>query len=853
MRALLNPRIAGVRVSMLVHVYRLRLRSHAVQELLAGAGIAVGVALVLGVLVANTSLTGSAHQLVRQVVGGATLQLASRSPEGFPDSLVPPGRAVAGVGASAVLLRQNIAVVGPRGRVSAQVLGVSPSITRLGGLLPRGFGAGGVRYAGGLVLPASVAAAAGVAPGDSVTVLARGSRRPTRVGAVLGGSLFGALPSSPVAIAPLPVAQRLLGLPGRVTELLVRPLPGRRRMVARELAAIGGQRLDVVAADNELTLLDNAVKPNEQSTSLFAAIGVMVGFLLALNAMLLTVPERRRFVAELRLQGYDWRQILVLLAFQAIVLGLLASGAGVLLGLLLSHAFLDRVPAYLVAAFPVGTREVLGVGTVALALGCGVLATALASLSPALDLRPGRAADAVLRNSASGSEVIAPRTIGWLAIAGGSAVVAVVALVLADPGLTIAGGVALALATLALIPCTFAALARGLRRLGERVRSSALIVVAAELGATTTRAVALAGIAGLAVYGSVAIGGARADLTHGLDVNFGEYLQTADLWVTTGGNDLTTNQFDAPGAQRALARLPAVASVREYAGGFLDVGTRRLWIIGRPAGDRPVIPASQLVGAGGADAAALVRTGRWAAVSSGFAGERHLAVGKQFTLPTPSGPARMRVAAVLTNLGWAPGAVVLDAGAYRRLWLSEAPTAVEVNLRPGVPARVGAADVARALAPWPGLSVQTLAAREHQYAADSRQGLRALSQISDLLLVAAALAVASALSAALWQRRMRLASLKIQGYASGQLWRAMLLESCVVLGAGCAVGSASGILGHALATRWLRLHTGFPAPFSLGLERVFLTLGLLGIIAIAVISLPGLIAARVPARASLQE
>ena len=99
--------------------------------------------------------------------------------------------------------------------------------------------------------------------------------------------------------------------------------------MAGELRTLGAGRLNVVAADNELRLLAEAVKPNDQSTSLFAAISVMVGFLLALNAMLLTVPERRRFVADLRMQGYDWRQVVVLLAFQAAVLGVVASAAGV--------------------------------------------------------------------------------------------------------------------------------------------------------------------------------------------------------------------------------------------------------------------------------------------------------------------------------------------------------------------------------------------------------------------------------------------------------------------------------------------------------------------------------------------
>jgi putative ABC transport system permease protein len=131
--------------------------------------------------------------------------------------------------------------------------------------------------------------------------------------------------------------------------------------------------------------------------------------------------------------------------------------------------------------------------------------------------------------------------------------------------------------------------------------------------------------------------------------------------------------------------------------------------------------------------------------------------------------------------------------------------------------------------------------------------LSALSEISSLLLIAAALAVAAALSASIWQRRPRLASLKIQGYDTGQLWRALLLESVIVLGIGCAIGALAGVYGHALASRWLRLETGFPAPFQIGLGRVLVTLALLAAIALAVIALPGRAAARAPARASLQE
>ncbi len=117
------------------------------------------------------------------------------------------------------------------------------------------------------------------------------------------------------------------------------------------------------------------------------------------------------------------------------------------------------------------------------------------------------------------------------------------------------GGVALALASLCLIPVVFAVVARGLPRVSERVRSSALIVALAELRATTTRSVALAGIVGIAVYGGIAIGGARDDLLRGISQATNQYFSTAQVWVTSGRDVFNTNSFTPAGpAARARAR-----------------------------------------------------------------------------------------------------------------------------------------------------------------------------------------------------------------------------------------------------------------------------------------------------------
>ncbi len=845
--------IFGIRVSTLFHLYMRRLRSHTGQELLAGSGIAVGVALVLGVLLANASLLGSTEQTVHGVIGAARLELVARSGRGFDERLARRVALLPGVQVSASVLQESAAIVGPKGRASVRFVGVTPALVSLGGAITKNAGAGPSLIGEGIGLPAGIAHATGARAEHKVTLLVDGRAHSVNVRAVLGAGAIGPLAESPLAVALLGFAQRLAGRAGRVTQVFVQPRAGKDQQVERELRRLAAGRQDVVPADNELRLLRAIAKPNDQATMMFALIGAMVGFLFTFNAMLSTVPQRRRYIADLRMQGYDWRQALTILGFEALALGIVASVAGLTLGYVLSHALFHRVPVYLAFAFPVGNQQVVRISLVLLAMGCGVLATLLASLLPVFDLRPSRARDAVFRQTGDGGEGINKRAAAGLGLVGLFLIVLATAVVLVLPNLTLVGGATLALATICLIPSAFTGAARALRRVSEHVSSTALILAVRELRTTSVPLVALASVGALSIYGSVAIGGARHDLLAGLDANFGEYLGTADLWVTTGGNDLTTNSFQPGKLQAELASAPGIRSVRAYQGELMDVGSRRMWVIGRPSGDRTIIPASQLLHGNLSRADKLLHGTGSIAVSTSFSAEHHLRVGDTFALPTPSGAQPFKVAAISTNVGWPPGALIVSAHDYSRYWQTSEPSALEVNLKPGVSVATGEQTVNRVLASHPGLRVQTRREREAQYAANSRQALQALNEISTLLLIVAALAVASALSAAIWRRRPFLASLKIQGYDRHQLWRALLLESMIVLGFGCAIGAILGVYGHLLASRWLKLTTGFSAPFSLGAPQVILDVALVGGIGLIVIALPGFAAARVSSRLALQE
>ena len=72
------------------------------------------------------------------------------------------------------------------------------------------------------------------------------------------------------------------------------------------------------------------------------------------------------------------------------------------------------------------------------------------------------------------------------------------------------------------------------------------------------------------------------------------------------------------------------------------------------------------------------------------------------------------------------------------------------------------------------------------------EGLGQLGEISTLLTIAAILALAAALASAIWQRRVSLAELRLTGVTPARLRRLLLLESALMLGAGCLTGALAG-------------------------------------------------------------
>jgi putative ABC transport system permease protein len=848
-----------VKPSNAIWLYRVRLRARAAQEGLAIVGIAAGVALLFASQVSSSSLQGSVGELEHGIVGNATLQLAARDPHGLAQSVVERVRRLAGVRFAAPLLEADAQASGSGGSESVELVGADQSLSALGGtLVPHGelTPFGGI---GAVVMAAPLSHALGVVRfGQEVTLRLAGHTVRAPLYAQLDERQIGQLARSPVVIAPLSYAQEMAGLQGRVSRVLIQPTPGAQARVRAELVALAAGRSSIGRAnvepiDYEATLFANAVSASNQSSALFSAISALVGFLFAFNATLLTVPVRRRLIVDLRRDGYAPRTVIATLGLDALVLGVLASALGLVLGEVLStRVLLPTDSGFSSLAFTVGSEQSVSFTDVAIAAGGGMLAALAAVLTP---LRAVLSHDPL----AAGSEHEHSSGAGWAgagtALAGLACLAAASALLRIEPDAAIPGMVLVIAALLCILPLTLRVTLALAGWLAALFVSPVGHVARMELSAGRARAVAIAATGAVAVFGSVAIGGAHRDLLAGLQTAARETTAAAQVWVAPTGsyNLLMTTPFAAL-AQARLRRVPGVRTVGLYRGGLLDYGRRRVLVIAPPLAARSLLPAGQLLGGDARGAQALVRSGAWIVVSRAIAEEHDLRVGQSVTLPTPN-PTRMRVAAVSTNIGWEPGAIVMSAPSYARAWGSADASAYAIGLAPGIPPSRAAREIQSALGPSRegALTVQTARQRSDALVTLDTRALARLTQIATLIPIFAILAMAAAIGAMVWQRRARLAKLKLEGLTRAQLWRTILLESLLLLGAGCVTGALFGLYGQRLADRALAQTINFPIAHSLSPLPALASLGLVIAAALAVLALPGYLASGVPASAALQE
>jgi putative ABC transport system permease protein len=831
-----------VRLSGIRYIYeaRLAVRSVLIQEGFAVLGIAVGVALLFASQVSSSSLNRAVAQLNDQLVGSAQVQLKARSFQGVPERLLYEARRVPGVEVALPILERQINVIGARGERPVLLIGVEPQAMKISSTFDHRFSAKQLAHVPAIALPAPLDHEIGSGPLEPVRVQVGARFVETLVGATLGEAEIGGLIRSPIAVTSINYAQRLTQTPGALTRIFVRYAPARAGQTRAALATLARKwNVNLQPSTFESQLFAVAVSPENKSEQLFSGISALVGFLFALNAMLVTVPGRRKLIEDLYPHGYTATMTIQILLVNAIALGVLGCALGLVLGDVLSIAVFNVTPGYLTFAFPVGSGRVIDWQTIALSAAVAMTAAVAGVMWPIREILWGPQEPADQR----------PRDRMWwtagVVLTGAVCLAVTTYTLLDDTTAAVIGNVTLVIALFCLLPFVFKGAVALFARLSNVLYDEGSGLAVSELDSPPARVryLAIAGTAALAVFGTVEFGGTQANLIRGLDASIRGMDSSTNLWVVPSGNSSlqTTVPFQPVNTTR-LALLPGVRRVSAYRGSFLDWGDHRTWVIGPGSGVEHPIPESQMLTGSTSAATTRVRSGGWAVLSQGLAKEHHLHIGQRFTLPSPHETV-LRLAGTTTNLGWPPGTIIMNAADYATAWGSAVPSAYE--LQTSVPAAGERPIVRRALAGL-GLSVQTAEEREERHYTAARQGLARLTQIRILILIAAILAVIAAMSAMISSRREQIATLKCHGIPESAIWRSLMWESIVILAAGCTLGAVFGLYAQLLGSHFLSAVTGFPIVFSIEGVAAITSFALVIVITVLVLAIPGYRVVRVP-------
>lgn len=652
---------------------------HPGQLALAVLGVALGVAVVVAVDVANQS-AARAFTLSNELSVGRTTHQLLPAAGLLDESVYRTLRVDLGIASAAPVIERRVRLREAPERPMT-LLGVDPLAER--GF--RGYAALGASDAGELpalltepdtvLVPASLAAALGIAPGETLMVRREDTDVPVRVIglAQLEGAAGEA--AANLLIADIATAQELLGLVGWLSRIDLVLDDAAAARLAEALPA--GTTLTTAAAGNRTTAeMLRAFRINLTALSLLA---LAVGALLIYATMSFAIVQRRQSLARLRAVGATRGEVLASVLAEALVLGAVATLLGLALGWALSSTLVRLVLRTVQDLY--FTTSVAGVdpGLWPFAKGAllGIGATLLAALRPALEAA-GTAPRAALTR-ASLERVTRERLWRGPALALPCLLLAAALLAWPEGGLLAAfAGLFLVLAgAAALMPAATLWLLALMQPLAARVfgLAGALAVrgAAASLSRTGVAVMALAVAVATVIGIGVMIASFRASVSSWLDRSL-----LADYYVTAAPGAQGAGGLLTPADVAALRALPGIAGLSLSR--TLRVRTPRGELTLRAGSPGPRGWGEELVSGEASAAFAVLSAGEGVLVSEPLARRWGLAPGDDLSLPTARGAQALRIAGVYRDYRTDGGAVLLDFALLERYWDDARPSGAGLYL-----------------------------------------------------------------------------------------------------------------------------------------------------------------------------
>jgi putative ABC transport system permease protein len=625
--------------------------------------------------------------------------------------------------------------------------------------------------------------------GDQVRVLLPGGPRTFTIAGIVTFGTADNLAGATLAGFYLPAAQDLFGDRGYYDTINVLAKPGvdkpqLQRAIARVLPpgaeVISGQAV----ASEEESLINSDLSFFSTALLVFAFISLFVGAFTIFNTFSITVGQRTRELALLRVVGASRRQVFRSVLGEAALTGLAASLVGLGLGVLAAIGLKALLKGFGIT-LPSGPL-VFEPRTAAVALLVGTGVTVVSAISPALravripavaalsdrrDPRPGS-----LRRRVTAGSVVA--SCGVAALAAGLTKPAIQLVGLGALAVFIGAGMLAPLVARPMAGVIGRPLARQLGTPGELGRENSM------RSPRRTAQTAAALMVGLALVSAIAVWGASASksVTSSVDDAI-----SADYIITASGSGAVSDAVPA-----AVSRVPGVTAVSTvYSGKFefrgasstlKAISTARLpqtLILTMTAGTgAPALGAGQLL------------------IDTTTASADHLKVGSVVPVTfARTGSSMMRIGGIFKPNALI-GSYLAGDGFFLTHFSNPLPAAVLVGTSSGT---AGAA-LGSALSAYPDLSIQSRAQFQKSQQASVNQLLGLVYVLLALAVVIAYIGVVNTLMLAVFERTREIGLLRAVGMKRRQVKAMIRSEAVIIAVFGAVIGVIIGTgLGIALA------------------------------------------------------
>lgn len=835
---------------------RRSLGRHPWQGLLAVLGVALGVAVVASIGLANAAAERAFDLSTEAALGRATHQVLG-AVGGLDESVFLALRALPADlrPIAAPVLEGRFTTPRLPGR-ALTLLGIDPFFEApvrpyLGGLgSGRADLAAWLTRPGGLLLARSAAESAGLAVGDSFDIVLDGETRK----AVLIGTLepprgMAAASTTDLALADLATAQELLGRWGKLSHIdLVVPAGenGAAQLAALRQHLPAG--IEIAPASSRGRSFEELTRAFRVNLNALALLAFLCGLFLIFNTMTFSVVSRRSNLGLLRALGTTRREILGLILGEAAVVGATGTVLGLGLGILLSRGLVrlvSRTLNDLYFALEVD-RAGLIAGPLLAAAALGLGGTLLAAWLPAREATRAPPRTVQVRSELEDSARRGTRRGAAFGLLIGLLGAGLLALPTRDLVIGFAGLFGVLLGACLSVPAATRVLARWTKRPLATLFGAVGRLAAAGIEASISRTgIAVASLV-LAVSVTVGIGVMIRSFRTTLERWLAKTL-VADLYVvapspSTRGSSLPSSLVDELAALPGVQRINTLLGARlERADGPLSLQVLDLDARGKAAFDFVKPPVAKLW--------ERFDRGEVVLVSEPLAYRRGWTTGARLELALGERPRVFEVGGVYYDYSSERGSVTLSRGAFLESVPAAGVSALAIFLTDNATVE-GTAERLRAVAARRNRALEirpTGRLREASLAIFDRT-FRITAVLRLLAGAVAFVGVLSALSALALERARELAILRANGLTPRGVWRLVTTQTALL-------GAIAGVLSVpvGLLVSWIMITILNRRSFGWLLEMQWSPRILIEAIVLAVTAslLAGVLPARKLARAPL--